>query len=243
MTTSALRSIAVGVVPVLIGTGAVAGCGTSAPEVQAPPETATSIGAAQSTASSTGVPTVTPTDTGVPTVSSAPATSTGGDPSKVCTTSDDFNTPGVLAPSTKKAPWGKPLDVTQRYEGTVSMTPTAPVAKNAPADDIFGPQHGQVYLLVKVTVAYKSGNDSVFGGTGFTLRDAENNVCDYNSIADIVPERGQFDVVTVGRSKVKNYTGTLVYEVPAGQDYKKYTLLYLPDLYVKNANAPVAWTN
>lgn len=247
MTIKTHRKILLSVLPMALAAGAVAGCNNSAPSVQAPPATAAAT--AQSTGESTdgGVPTVAPSDTGessdtgVPTVAQAPTTATG-DPSQVCTTNDSFGTPAALAPSTKKAGWGKPLDVTQKYEGTVTMTPAKPVAKKASADDIFGPDDGQVYLLVKVTVKYKSGNNSVFGGTDFTLRDAKNNVCDYNSIADIVPERERFSVVTIGKTKEKEYTGTLVYEVPEGQDYTKYTLLYLPGLAQKS-DAPVAWTN
>jgi len=247
MTINAHRRILLGVVPAALAVGAVAGCNDSAPSVQAPPATAASTAAStgdQPTAGSTGsgVPTVTPSDTGVPTVSAAPTTSSGGDPSQVCTTDDSFGTPGALVPSTRKARWGKPLDLSQKYEGTVSMTPAAPVAKKPSSDDIFGPPDGQVYLLVKVTMKYKSGGNSVFGGTYFTLRDTKNNVCDYNSIADVVPQREQFGVVTMGKTKEKTYTGTLVYDVPAGQDYTKYTLLYRPGL-ADNSDASVAWTN
>jgi len=249
MTTTKHRKILLSIVPMALAVGAVAGCNDSAPSVQAPPATTTKAATAQSTGDSTGdgVPTVAPTDseessdTGVPTVSQAPTSATG-DPAKVCTTDDSYSTPAAVAPSTKKAKWGKPLDVTQKYEGTVTMTPAKPVAKKAAEDDIFGPDDGQVYLLVKVTVKYKSGNNSVFGGTDFTLRDAANNVCDFNSIADIVPERERFSVVTIGKTKEKSYVGTLVYEVPKGQDYTKYTLLYLPGL-ADNSDASVAWTN
>lgn len=257
MTITAHRRILLGVLPMALVVGAVAGCNDSAPSVQAPASTAATAAstADQPTDSGTdnGVPTVAPsdtagssdtgesTDTGVPTVSAAP-TSSSGDPSQVCTTDDSFGTPAAPGPTTKKAKWGSPLDVTQKYEGTVTMTPAKPVAKKGDPNDIFGPDEGQVYLLVKVTVKYKSGNNSVFGGTDFTLRDAKNNVCDYNSIADIVPQREKFSVVTIGATKEKTYSGTLVYEVPAGQDYTKYTFLYLPGL-ADNSEAPVAWTN
>jgi len=248
MMTRGLRRLAVGAVPAVLAVEAVAGCNNGAPAVQAPPATTTATAASTASSTSSGVPTVAPTSaggssgTGVPTVSAQPTTSSGGDPSKVCTTQDNYDTPAVLAPSTKKTSWGKPLDVTQQYEGTVTMTAAKPVAKKPAADDIFGPQHGQVYLLVKVTVKYKSGNASVFGGTDFTLRDAHNNVCDSDSISDIVPQREQFDVVTIGKGKATSYTGTLVFEVPAGQDYTKYTFLYLPGLSQKS-DAPVAWTH
>jgi len=247
MTTTALRRIAFGVVPAVLAVGVVSGCNDSAPSVQAPPATAAS------TASSTtdSVPTVTPTDTGgssestspaVPTVSTAPSKATG-DPAKVCTTdSDSFSTPAVLAPSTKKATWGKPLDLKQEYAGTVSMSAAKPVAKKPAANDYFGPPDGQVYLLIKVTVKYKSGDDNFLGDTFFTLRDSHNNVCDSDLLSSVVQQRQRFDSVTMSKTQ-KSYVGTLVYDVPANQDYSKYTLMYLPDsIDSKSANAPVAWT-
>ena len=58
----------------------------------------------------------------------------------------------------------------------------------------------------------------------------------------MVQQRQRFDSVTMSKTQ-KSYIGTLVYDVPADQDYTKYTLMYLPDsLDSKSANAPVAWT-
>ncbi|MBB2890567.1 DUF4352 domain-containing protein [Flexivirga oryzae] len=148
----------------------------------------------------------------------------------------------MLAPGTKKAAWGKPLDLKQEYAGTVSMSAAKPVAKKPAADDFFGPPDGQVYLLIKVTVKYKSGDDNFLGDTFFTLRDSHNNVCDSDLLSSVVQQRQRFDSVTMSKTQ-KSYIGTLVYDVPADQDYTKYTLMYLPDsLDSKSANAPVAWT-
>jgi hypothetical protein len=222
----------------------VAGCSEGAPSVQAPPNTATSsVPTAPATgggATSTNTPV--PTETGVPTQSSAPASATG-DPSKVCTTDDDFITPGAIAPSTKKTTWGKPLDTSLKYHGTVTITPSAPVAKKPASDDLFGPDNGQIYLLVKVNVKYKSGPSSTLYDMYFTLRDTGNNVCDDNSLNQAVPKQQQFDEGTVDKTTT-SYTGTLVFEVPAGQDYKKYKLMYRPDDFDnKSTAAPVAWTS
>jgi len=162
----------------------------------------------------------------------------------VCTTNDDgFDTPAVLAPSTKKAKWGQPLDLKQSYAGTVSMTAAKPVFKKAASGDVFGPQGGQGYLLIKVTVKYKSGDDTFLGDTSFTLRDGKKNVCDSDLLSSVVQQRQRFDSVTMSKSQ-RSYVGTLVYDVPPNQDYTKYTLMYLPDDFEnKSANAPVAWTD
>lgn len=243
MTTSALRRTALGVVPAVLIAGVVAGCNDGAPTVAPPPNTATSsVSTAAPTDDATSTQTPVPTESGVPTQSSAPTSATG-DPAKVCTTSDDFITPGAIAPSTKKTSWGKPLDIALKYHGTVTITPSAPVAKKPSSDDLFGPDNGQIYLLVKVNVAYKSGPSSNVYDMYFTLRDTKNNVCDDNSLNDAVPHQQQFDEGTVDKT-TKNYTGTLVFEVPAGQDYKKYKLMYRPDDFDnKSTAAPVAWTN
>lgn len=248
MTTTAFRRFAFGAVPAVLLAGALAGCNDSAPTVQAPPSTANSAAPAD-----TGVPTAqptdqstdsVPTDSGVPTVSATPSSSATGDPAKVCTEPEDgFLTPGVLAPSTKKAAWGKPLDLKQKYGGTVTITPEAGKAQAGKSGDIFGPEKGQTNLLVKVTVKYKSGDDSSIAGIYFTLRDQHKNLCDYSSLTDAVPKQEQFDDATISKT-TKTYSGTLVFEVPAGQDYKKYTLLYRPGTFDdKSSDAPVAWTN
>lgn len=250
MTTTAFRRIAFGTVPAILLAGALAGCNDSAPTVQAPPSSANTASAAD-----TGVPTApstdqstdepVPTDSGVPTVSeqSSPSATTG-DPAKVCNDTDTFLTPGVLAPSTKKAKWGKPLELTQKYGGTVTITPELPkVKKPSGDDDIFGPDKGQVSLLIKVTVKYKSGDQSSVAGIYFALRDSKKNLCNYASLSRAVPKQEQFDDGDVNKT-TKTYSGTLIYEVPAGQDYKKYTLLYRPGTFDnKSSDAPVAWTN
>lgn len=256
MTTTTLRRISFGVVPAVLAVGVVSGCGDSAPSVQAPPATAAST--AQSTSSSTdnGVPTVDPSDTadaggteessdtGVPTVSTAPAapTEATGDPAKVCTKDpDSFSTPAVVGPSTKKAKWGKPLELHQEYSGTVTLSAAKPVAKKPDPDDFFAPKD-QVYLLIKVTAKYKSGDSTFLGDSFFTLRDSKNNACDRDLLGDVVPQRQRFDSVTMKKS-TGTYVGTLVFEVPPGQDYTKYTLMYLPTSFdSKSADAPVAWT-
>lgn len=240
MTTTALRRIALGTVPAILAVGALAGCNDSAPTVQAPP---TSANTAAATAQSTDQPV--PTDSGVPTVSEAPSPSaTTGDPAKVCNDTDTFLTPGALAPSTKKAKWGQPLELSQKYGGTVTITPELPKAKKpSGGNDIFGPPKGQVSLLVKVTVSYKSGDQSSIAGIYFALRDTQKNVCNYASLSQAVPKQEQFGSGDVSKT-TKTYSGTLIYEVPAGQDYKKYTLLYRPGTFdSKTSDAPIAWTN
>ncbi|HWC20859.1 MAG TPA: DUF4352 domain-containing protein [Flexivirga sp.] len=252
MTTTAFRRIALGATPAMLIAGALAGCGNEgAPSVQAP---ATSANSAAAAATDSGVPTApstdqstddtVPTDTGVPTVSAAPSgSSSTGDPAKVCNDNDTFLTPGAVAPSTKKAKWGKPLDLTQKYGGTVTITPQLPTVKKPSGDDVFGPEKGQVSLLIKVTVKYKSGDKSSIAGIYFTLRDTQKNVCNYASLSEAVPKQEQFDDGDVSKT-TRTYSGTLVYEVPANQDYKKYTLLYRADDFDnKTTDAPVAWTN
>lgn len=247
MTTTAFRRIALSTAPAILVAGALAGCNDSAPTVQAPGSSANTAAATD-----TGVPTApstdqstdqsVPTDTGVPTVSAAPSSSATGDPAKVCTENDTFLTPGAVAPSTKKAKWGKPLELSQKYGGTVTVTPELPKAKKS-SGDVFGPPKGQVSLLIKVTVKYKSGDKSSIAGVYFTLRDTKKNVCNYASLSDAVPKQQQFDTGDVSKT-TKTYSGTLVYEVPANQDYKKYTLLYRTDDFDnKSSDAPVAWTN
>ncbi|MFC6706111.1 DUF4352 domain-containing protein [Flexivirga alba] len=250
MTTTAFRKVAFGAVPAMLMAGALAACNDSAPTVQAPPTSANNAAATDS-----GVPTApatdqstdqpVPTDTGVPTVSAAPSSSGAtGDPAKVCNETNTFLTPGVLAPSTKKATWGKPLELTQKYGGTVTITPELPkVKKPSGENDIFGPPKGQVSLLIKVTVKYKSGDQSSIAGIYFALRDTQKNLCNYASLSQAVPKQEQFDDGDVNKTTT-TYSGTLIYEVPAGQDYKKYTLLYRPGTFDnKTTDAPVAWTN
>lgn len=250
MTTTAFRRIAFGTVPAILLAGALAGCNDSAPSVQAPPSTANTAPATgsgvpteQSTGQSTEDPV--PTDTGVPTVSEAPTTSAAtGDPAKVCTTEDDgFMTPGVVGPATKKAAWGKPLDLKQEYEGTVSMTAQKPTTKKPAKDDFFGPKDGQVYLLIKVDVKYKSGEKSSVGDAYFTLRDGKKNECESEStLSEAVPKQEQFDLSTVSKT-TPTYSGTLIFDVPPGQDYSKYTLMYRLDNYDnKKPDATLAWT-
>lgn len=243
MTTTAVRRIALGAVPAVIAAGALAGCNDAAPTVQPPP--ATSQGSDQPVPTQGSVPTQSsvPTDSEVPTVSAAPSSATG-DPAKVCTAEDDgFLTPGALAPSTRKAAWGKPLELSQKYGGTVTITPQVPQAKKPADGDIFGPPDGQTNLLVKVTVAYKSGDESTIAGIYFTLRDSQKNLCDYSSLSQAVPKQDQFDDATLSKTS-RTYTGTMVFEAPAGQDYTKYTLLYRPSTFDnKSSDAPVAWTD
>ncbi|WP_188835338.1 DUF4352 domain-containing protein [Flexivirga endophytica] len=253
MTTTAFRRIAFGAAPAVLLAGALAGCNDSAPSVQAPASSAN-----VATSSDTGVPTApstgdgtdqstddpVPTDTGVPTVSAAPPSSVSADPAKVCNDNDTFLTPGAVAPSTKKAKWGKPLEFSQKYGGTVTITPEAPKVKKPSGDnDIFGPDDGQVSLLIKVTVKYKSGDETSIAGIYFALRDTKNNVCDFASLSDAVPKQQQFDDGDVSKT-TPTYSGTLIYHVPANQDYKKYTLLYRAGTSDdKSSDAPVAWTN
>lgn len=251
MTHTAFRRVALGAAPVMLIAGALAGCNNDgAPEVQAPPATSgassdgSSNSAAEPTAPSTGQSTdePVPTDTGVPTVSQAPSSSSAtGDKSKVCTEQEDFLTPGVVAPSTKKAKWGKPLDLKQKYSGVVTVTPHKPKAKKPGSDDLFGPDEGQTNLLVKVDVKYKSGKSSLIAGIYFTLRDQKSNLCDFNSLTQAIPKQQQFDDATLSKTS-KTYSGTLVFTVPEGQDYSKYTLLYRPGTYSEGSDASVAWT-
>lgn len=244
MTTTALRRIAFGVVPAVLAVGAVAGCNDSAPSVQAPPATA----AATASSTDSGVPTVAPStssDAGVPTVSTAPTapSAASGDPTKVCTAEQDsFDTPAVLGPSTKKTTWGKSLDLSGKYSGTVTLTADKPVVKKPASDDYFAPK-GQVYLLIKVTAKYKSGDSTFLGSSFFTLRDSKKNVCARDLLGSAVQQRDRFDSVTMKKT-TGTYAGTLVFEVPPGQDYTKYTLMYLADSFdTKSAHAPVAWTD
>lgn len=246
MTTTARRRIALGAVPALLLTGALAGCNDSAPKVEAPPSTAAPSSTSSSVPTAPSTTEAPPTDPGVPTVSTAPTepASATGDPAKRCTARDSsFLTPGALAPTTKKAAWGKPLDLSQKYGGVITITPSAPVAKKPSEDDIFGPKDGQQYLLIKVTVSYKSGDKSSINDIYFTLRDAQKNICEDESVlTDAVPKQELFDDATLDKT-AKTYSGTLVYDVPAGQDYKKYTLLYRPSDYTnKSPDASVAWT-
>lgn len=246
---TARRRIALGVVPAVLAVGAVAGCNNSAPSVQAPPATAAPT--TQSTGESTDarVPTVAPTDTAsssdteVPTVSTAPADPAAtGDPAKVCTKDpSSFITPAVVGPHTKKAGWGEPLDLSQKYSGTVTLTAEEPKAKQPNSDDFFAPKD-QVYLLIKVTAKYKSGRSTFLGDSFFTLRDAKQNACDRSLLGDVVPQRQRFDSVTM-KSGMSAYVGTLVFEVPPGQDYSHYTLMYLTgSTSADSAAASVAWT-
>ncbi|TWE13280.1 DUF4352 domain-containing protein [Rudaeicoccus suwonensis] len=223
------------VVPLAAVAVALAGCGASAPSA-APPSGATPAATGTSPAAAPS------TSTGVPTVSSAPTTSSAN-AGATCTTDDGSSiiTPGVLAPSTKKAAWGKPLTLSQTYGGTASVTPSLPVAKKASSSDLLGPPAGQQYLLVKVTITYKSGYSVVVGSTDFTLRDTSNNVCSSDSFSSAVPSQQQFDIANLDSSS-RTYTGTLVFDVPIGQDYSKYTLLYLDDMS-SSAQAQIAWTN
>jgi len=257
MTLTARRSIAFGVAPAVLAVGAVAGCNNGAPSVQAPPVTAASTAQSTSTGTDPGVPTVAPTDTaptdtaptdtastddqGVPTMSSAPSSATG-DPAKVCTKDpDSFSTPAVLAPSTKKTTWGKSLELSQKYSGAVTLTAEKPVAKKPASDDFFAPKD-QVYLLIKVTAKYKSGDSTFLGSSFFTLRDTQQNACDRDVLGDVVPQRERFSSVTIKKG-MSAYVGTLVFEVPPGQDYSHYTLMYLTDSFdTKDAAASIAWT-
>ncbi|RNI20285.1 DUF4352 domain-containing protein [Flexivirga caeni] len=235
-----LRRITFSVVPVVLAVGAVAGCSNGAPGVAAPPASSTHPSA---TSTQSSVPTVasTPsTSSGVPTVATAPATSGGGDSRTMCTDPNGFGTPAAVAPSTKKAAWGKPLAFTQAYGGTARVTPASPVAKKPPANDLLGPPAGQQYLLIKVTATYQSGNTVILGSTDFTLRDAKGNVCDSDSLSGAVPTQEQFNIASLSGTS-KTYTGTLVFDVPIGQDYTKYTLLYLNGM-TTGAHAQIAWT-
>ncbi|NNG39604.1 DUF4352 domain-containing protein [Flexivirga sp. ID2601S] len=242
MSKTLTRKFAFGVAPAILVATAVAGCNNEgAPSVQAPPSTAvqTSSAAPDAPSSTAGgeVPTQSATDSGVPTESATPSSS--ADKSKVCAADTSFRTPAAVAPSTKKAAWGKPLDVTQEYGGTVTFVPQAPTTKDGDPKDIFGPDEGQTNLLITVTVTYKSGDSSDVNDSSFTLLDAAGNVCDSDILGDAVPKQQRFDDATVDTT-TKTYTGTLVYQVPKGQDYKKYTLLYPPKYGSKDA--AVAWT-
>lgn len=253
MTTTAFRRFAFGAVPAVVLVGALAGCNDSAPTVEAPSSTANSAAATD-----TGVPTEPPstdagtdqstesgTDDSVPTVSEQPSSpSASGDPTKVCTTdTDSFVTPGVVGPDTEKAGWGKPLDLKQKYSGTVTMTAAKPTSKKPTKDDIFAPDNGQTYLLVKVSVKYKSGERSLVGDSYFTLRDGKKNLCQReSSLSEAVPDQDRFDLTSISKTS-KTYTGTLVFAVPPGQDYSKYTLMYrVDDFDNKSADAAIAWT-
>lgn len=230
VTTAASRRIVFTIAPAIVVAGALAGCGDSAPSVQAPPSTAKTTSATGAPTKS-GTSTEVPTASGVPTVSDAPSSSTP-DPAKVCdSTADDDSTPIKGGVHTKKVAWGKPQAFDRATQGKVSVTAAKPTAlKATKKDDVFGPKAGQVYLSIKVTVKYESGKASTVNDV-FVLKDAKKNLCDAaSSVQDAVPAQQVFDSSTVSK-KTPTYSGTLLFSVPKGQDYTKYTLRYLVDDY------------
>lgn len=147
---------------------------------------------------------------------------------------------GAAASGTKKIKWGSGVDITSSYQGTVNYTAEKPTSKARDADDIFGPKEGQASLLIKVKATYKSGEKTSLYDFRFTLRDPKGNVCDDDSISSVVPRQQRFDDATVDKT-TKTYSGYLVFDVPAGQDYSKYQLLYAGSYGTKDAT--VEWTD
>lgn len=232
MNSNAIHRIALGVTPAVVMVGVLASCSPSAPSAKAPPATAKSTAA-------TGAP----TETGVPTVSDAPSSASTPDPAKVCdSTADDDSTPAKGGFHTKKVAWGKPLAFARDHQGKVAIAAARPTTKKTAKNDVFGPKPGQIYLLIKVTVRYKSGKASTVNDV-FVLKDAKKNLCETASPAqDVVPTQQVFASGTVSK-KTPTYTGTVIFAVPKDQDYTKYTLRYLVDDYDPSTPDTVfAWT-
>lgn len=214
-------------VPLAAVAVAVAGCGASAPSA-APPSGATA-------ATTTTSPATPSTSTGVPTVSAAPTTSSA-DAGAVCTTDDTILTPSKASASTPVKPYGQGGNVSV-FGSTVTVQVGKPQMKKPASGDIFAPSDGQVYLIFPVSASFVSGDSTSVYAIQFTLRDAAGNVCDYQSLSDAVPSQQQLDSVTLSASS-KTGGGSVVFAVPPGQDYSKYTVTFSAN---DNATANLAW--
>ncbi len=146
---------------------------------------------------------------------------------------------------TQHGPWGKALRLDVPYAGTLKLTAAKPTSKKRHPSNTYGPKAGQAYLLVKISEKYVSGKASTVAD-GFVLRDPKGNMCDPASptgIDGVVPQQQVFAGNTISKS-TKTYSGTLVFIVPAGQDYSKFSLLYPQvDATGKNPDAALAWTS
>lgn len=182
------------------------------------------------------------------TVKSAGKTS-AQDPSQTCAADTDGTliVPGIVGAGTTKSNWGSAATVSQDGDRTRSVAAISvgkPVAKKQPAAEHTRLRNGQVYLLLNVSVKYKSGEKSDINSMYFVLRDDKNHACAPGNYNTLVPKKAMLRTVSVSTSH-RSSTRTLVYQVPAGQDYSTYTLSYGPagkKSHGTHDPASAAWT-
>lgn len=230
---------------VAVATFGLTGCQDSAPPVAKSTATSTqsSDTSSDTSSSSSSSDTSSSTESSSSSDTSSSSSSSGGGVSQssqagACNnTSSYYNVKGG---STQLKKYGEVQNVTSSGDAKVDITASKGEAKDA--GDTYPYDEGDMQALV-FNIKYKlTSSDGYMVTTrlSFSLIDENGRNCQQDSLPDFLPQKEIVAVESLRAGDKTEYEGKVIFAVPKGKDYSKYTLLWTDD-YGKGAEANVGW--
>lgn len=203
--------------------GLLAACGTAtAPGLETPSPISTGSGSA-SGGPSTGTP------------GSNGGTSTGGaSDAALCSSSGTNYGPQYSAAAALKT-YGTTTTANTDYGTGVEVSAQAPRVVSSPEER--APDDGNEYIALDIRAHLAKGSSFYISYIEFSLFDPAHNACDSENYSDVLPDSKMLTSTSLGDS-TKDAAGSIVFQVKAGTDLTKLTLLFA----ISSSNpASVGW--
>lgn len=194
--------------------------------------------AACGTATAPGLETPTPVSTGSSTPgsgqSSSPGSSQSSSPGSSGAATGDTSGAGLcIATGTNYGPqyssaavlkpFGATATASTSYGTSVEVSAQAPRVVSSPEEQ--APADGNEYVAIDVRAHLAKGSSYYLSYIEFSLFDPTHAACNSKNYADVLPASKMLKSTSLG-DKVKDVAGSIVFQVKAGADLTKLTLLF-----------------